>query len=107
MSDGRGQANVTHPLPSHLGLNDLHSTFLADDPAMLHPLVFAAVAFVVLGGPKDLRTEEAILFGFEGPVVDRLRFLDLSVRPRFNLLRRRDGDPDRIEIERILAPFRK
>ena len=74
---------------------------------MLHPLVFAAIAFVVLGGSKDLRAEEAILLGLEGSVVDRLRLLDLSVRPRFDLLRRCDGDPDRIKIERILAPFRE
>jgi hypothetical protein len=48
---------------------------------VLHPLVFTAITFIVLGGAENLGTEEPILFGFEGPVVDGLRLLHFSMGP--------------------------
>jgi hypothetical protein len=48
---------------------------------MLHPFVFAAIAFIVLGGAEDLGTEEPIFLGLESPVVNRLRLFHLSMGP--------------------------
>jgi hypothetical protein len=48
---------------------------------VLHALVLAADALVVLHGPKDLRAEETVSLGLEGSVVDGLRLLHLAVRP--------------------------
>jgi hypothetical protein len=83
--DVRGRArelDVAHALAAHLGLRDLDAALLADDAAVLEPLVLAAQALVVLDGPEDLRAEETVALRLERPVVDRLRLLDLAERPR-------------------------
>src|SRR5437773_1282535 len=72
------------------------------DAAVLHALVLAAVALVVLDGPEDLGTEESVAFRLEGPVVDGLGLLHLAVGPLPDLLRRRDRDPQGVERERVL-----
>jgi hypothetical protein len=96
---------MPHPLPADLGLDDLHPALLANDPAMFHPFVFPTIALIIFGGPKDLGAEESILLRFKGPVVDRLRFLHLSVRPGFDLFWRGNGDADGIIADRILHLF--
>jgi hypothetical protein len=79
---------VAEALAAHLGLDDLDAALLADDPAVLHALVLAAVALVVLHRPEDLRAEQAVALRLEGAVVDGLGLLDLAVRPLADLLRR-------------------
>jgi len=101
--DGRREVDVAEALAAHLGLDDLDAALLADDAAVLHALVLAAVALVVLHRPEDLRAEETITLGLEGPVVDRLGLLDLAVRPLADLLGRRERDADRAERKRILG----
>jgi hypothetical protein len=54
---------------------------------VLHALVLAAIALVILDGPEDLGAEETIAFRLEGPVVDRLGLLDFAERPLSNLVR--------------------
>ena len=99
--DGRGQVDVAEALAAHLGLDHLDAALLADDPAVLHALVLAAVALVVLHWAEDLRAEQAVPFRLERPVVDRLRLLDLAVRPLTDLLGRRQRNADRRERQRI------
>src|SRR5262249_17569673 len=72
------------------------------DPAVLHALVLAAVALVVLHWAKDLRAEEAVPLRLERPVVDRLRLLHLAVRPLPDLLRGGERDANRRKRHRIL-----
>src|SRR5262249_17836136 len=67
------------------------------DALVLHALVLAAQALVVLDRPEDARAEQAVAFRLERAVVDRLRLLDLAVGPRENLVRARDRDPDLVE----------
>jgi hypothetical protein len=74
------------------------AALFADHAAVLQPLVLAAQALVVLHGPEDLRAEEAVALGLERPVVDRFRLLHFAVRPRTDLLRRREADLDRVEL---------
>jgi hypothetical protein len=81
MRDGRGQFDMAHALAADLLQRDLHAAFLADDAAILHPLVLAAKALVVLDRPEDARAEEAVTLGLERAVVDRLGLLDLAVGP--------------------------
>src|SRR5258708_15575699 len=71
--------------------------FFADDALVLHPLVLAAQALVILDRPKDARAEQTVALGLEGAVVDGLRLLDLAVGPGQNLFRARDGDSDLVE----------
>ena len=100
--DRRGQVDVAEALTTHLGLDDLDAALLADDAAVLHALVLAAVALVVLDGPKDLRAEETVPLRLERAVVDRLRLLHFAVGPLADLVRRRQRDADRAERKRIL-----
>jgi hypothetical protein len=48
---------------------------------MLHPFIFATIAFIIFGRPKDLGTEKPILLRFKGPVINGLRLLHLSMGP--------------------------
>jgi hypothetical protein len=97
-----GQLDVAHALAAHLGQRDLDAALLADHAAVLQALVLAAQALVVLDRPEDLRAEQAVAFGLERAVVDRLGLLDLAKRPRTDLLGRCEPDLDRVELFLLL-----
>ncbi len=93
----RGQLDVAHAVAADAREGDLDAALLADNALVLHALVLAAQAFVVLGRTEDAGAEQAVALGLEGPVVDRLGLLDLAVRPGTDLLRARQGDADLVE----------
>src|SRR5208337_1696940 len=103
--DGRSQVDMAHPLAADLRLDYFNAALLADDAAMAHALVLAAVALVVLGRPENLGAEQPVALRLEGPVVDRFGLLDLAVRPRADHFRRRDRNADRVERQWILGLF--
>ena len=103
VADRRGQRDVAEALAAHLGLRDLDAALVADHAAVLHALVLAAEALPVGDRPEDLRAEQAVALRLEGAVVDRLRLGHLAVRPRQDLLGRREADADRVEIARQRA----
>jgi hypothetical protein len=74
---------------------------------MLHPLVFAAIALIVLDRTKDSSAKETVPFGLEGSIIDCFGFLDLSVGPFTNPLRRRDHYLYSIEIQWVLRLQKK
>ncbi len=86
---GRGQLDVAQALAAHLGLRDFDAALVADHAAVLHALVLAAEALPVGDRAEDLRAEQAVAFGLERAVVDRLRLGHLTVRPLQDLLGRR------------------
>src|SRR5687767_15661041 len=92
------QGDVAQPLAAHLGLRHLDAALVADHAAVLHALVLAAQALPVGNRPEDLGAEQAVAFGLEGPVVDRLGLGHFAKRPGANLLRRSQGDPDGVEV---------
>src|SRR5258705_12604458 len=96
--DRRGQLDVSHALAADFGLRHFDAALVADDAAMLHPLVLAAEAFPIGDRAEDLGAEEAVALRLEGTVVDRLRLRYFAVRPRPDLLRGREADLDGIEI---------
>ena len=96
--DRRGQLDMAHALAADLGLDDLDAALLADDALVLHALVLAAQALVVLDRAEDLGAEQPVALRLEGPVVDRLGLPDLAIRPLANLVGARDGDPDLVEL---------
>src|SRR5205814_10707008 len=75
------------PLLSPLSLHDALPISLEPDA-----LVLAAVALPVAGGTEDLLAEEPVLFRLERAVVDRLRLLDLAVRPLPDVVSGRQAD---------------
>ena len=96
--DRRGEVDVTHALAAHLLPRHLDAAALADDALVADALVLAAVALPVLRRTEDALAEETVTLGLERAVVDRLRLRDLAGRPVANLLRRRQADPDRVEV---------
>src|SRR5205085_9019932 len=96
--DGRSELDVAHAVSTNFGEGHFDAAFLADDAAILHALVLAAQAFVVLDRPKDPSAEQAVALRLERPVVDRLRLLDFAERPRADLLRAGKPDLDRVEV---------
>src|SRR5262249_20590577 len=97
MRNWRGELDVTHTVPPDLGKGHLDAALLANDAAILHALLFATQALVILDRPEDPGAEQAITLGLESPIVDRLRLLDLAVGPRADPLRAGDRDADLIE----------
>src|SRR6201992_740025 len=88
---------MAHALAPDARQRHLDRALLADDALVLHPLVLAAQALVILDRPEDAGAEQAVALGLEGTVVDGFRLLDLAVGPRQNLLRRRDRNPDLVK----------
>src|SRR6202034_4570313 len=56
--DRRGELDVAHPLPAHLGPGDLDATALTDNALEPDALVLTAVALPVPGRAEDLLAEE-------------------------------------------------
>src|SRR3979411_3199666 len=97
MRDRRRELDVAHALAPHARERDLDRALLADAALVLHALVLAAQALVVLDRPEDARAEQTVALRLEGAVIDGLRLLDLAVGPRQNLLRGRDLNHDSVE----------
>ena len=93
----RGQVDVPQALTTHLGLDHLNTTLLADHTAVLHALILAADALVVFDRTEDLGAEEAVALRLKGAVVDRLGLFNFAVTPLADLLRAGDSNPDRAE----------
>src|SRR4051812_49373680 len=107
VADRRRERDVSEALTPDLRLGDLDAALVADHAAVLHALVLAAQALPVGDRAEDLRAEQAIAFRLEGPVVDRLGLGHLAVRPRHDLVGRRQADADRVEIARQSRTFVK
>ena len=97
MRDRGGELDMAHALAPDLRERHFDAALFADDALVLHPLVLAAQALVVLDRPEDAGAEQPVPLRLEGAVVDGLRLLDLAERPRQDLLRRCDGDADLVE----------
>ena len=85
MRTGCSQVDVTHAFATHFGLRHFNAALFADHAAMLEALVFAAQAFIVLDGAKNLGAEQAITLGLESPVIDGFGLLDFTERPGTDL----------------------
>src|SRR5262249_57530753 len=88
----------THAVAGDLVTRHRDASALADDALVPDALVLPAVALPVLGGTEDALAEQAVALRLQGAVVDRLRLRDLARRPVADLLRRRETDPDRVEL---------
>ncbi len=101
MRDRRGQVDVAHALTAHLGQGHFGAALFADHAAVLHALVLAAQALVVLDRPEDGGAEQAVTLRLEGTVVDGFRLLHFAEGPRTDQVRRGQRDLDRVEVQRL------
>ena len=95
--DGRGQFDMAHALAADLRHGDFNAALLADDALVLHALVLAAQALVILDRTKNARAEQAVTLGLERAIVDGFGLLDLAERPRPDTVGRCDADLDLVE----------
>ena len=75
---------MAHPLPTDLASSDLHPTPVTDNALELDLLILAAVTFPIFDRTEDAFTEQPIALGPIGTIVNGLRLLNLTVRPRTN-----------------------
>src|SRR5205823_9304463 len=99
--DGSGQLDVAHPVAANLAAGDLDAATLADDALESDALVLAAVALPVPRRTEDPLAEQPVLLRLQRAVVDGLRLLHLAVGPGTDLVRRRESDPELIEIVHV------
>src|SRR3982750_3405859 len=92
---------MAHALAADLRDGNLDAALLADDALVLHALVLAAQALVILDRTEDACAEQAVTLRLERAVVDRLRLLDFAEGPAANLVGRRDADADLVESLRL------
>ena len=92
-----GQLDVAHALAPDARQRHFDAALFADDALVLHALVLAAQALVVLDRSEDAGAEQTVTLRLERPVVDGLRLLDLAIRPRQDLLGAGERNPDLIE----------
>ena len=106
VNDRRGQLDVAHALAADPGMGHLHAATVADHPFVLHPAVLTAGALPVFLGTEDSLAEESVLFRTVGPVVDRLRLLDLAERPATDVVRAGEADLDGpVVVDTIVRTF--
>ena len=103
MGDRRGQLDMAHAVAAHLLHRDFDAALFADDALVLHALVLAAQAFVVLHRPEDAGAEQPVALRLEGAVVDRLRLFDLAMAPAQDLVRAGQRNLDAVEGGNFLA----
>src|ERR1700683_2385150 len=89
---------VSEPFAPHFGKSDLDAALVADHTAVLHALVLAAQALPIRYRTENARAKQAVTLRFEGAVVDGLRLGDFSVRPRADLFRRSQTDPNAVKF---------
>src|SRR5690606_15756033 len=102
VSHGSGELDMAHALAAHLGERHLDAALLADQALVLHALVLAAQALVILDRAEDARAEQAVPLRLERAVVDRLGLLDLAERPRQDGFRAGDRNLDLVESRHSL-----
>ena len=102
---GAGQFDVAKALAAHAGERHFHAALIADDSAMLHPLVLAAEAFPVGYRSEDAGAEQTVAFRLERTVINSFRLGDFAEAPASDLFRTRQRDADRIKIRGQIRSF--
>ena len=98
---------MTHALATHPAKRDFNAALFADNTPVLHPLVLAAKALVILYGAKDTRAEQPVPLRLERPVVDGFRLFYLTKRPRHDPFGAGDRNLDLIEALNALDLTKK
>ncbi len=89
MGNRRSKFDMAHTLTANLRQRYFHTAFFADNTFVLHALIFAAQALIVLHRTKNTRTEQPVTLWLERTVVDRLGLFNFTKRPGKNSLRAR------------------
>ena len=75
------QFDMTHSFATDFGTGYFNAATVADDTFITNTFIFAAMAFPVLGRPKDAFAKQAVPFRFQRTVIDCFRLFDFAMRP--------------------------
>ena len=98
MRAGGSQLDVAQALTPYFRERHFHAALVADDAAMLHPLVLAAQTLPIRYRTENARAKQSITLRLEGPVVDGFGLGYFAMRPAPDLLRRGQADADGVKI---------
>ena len=102
-----GELDVAHAVAAHLGLDHLDPALFAGDAPVLHALVLAADALVIVDRTKDFPAEQTVPLGLEGAVVDGFGGFHLSEGPFTHIVRCGDPDAHGRVILRLISNFKQ
>ena len=88
---------MAHTLTAYLGNCNFNAALFADDALILHALILAAKALIILYRTKDARAEKAVTLWLERTIVDGFRLFDFAKRPAADFLRRCNPDLDLVK----------
>ena len=97
MCDRRSKLDMAHTLTAYLGNRNFNAALFADDALILHPLILAAKALIILYRTKNARAEKAVTLWLERTIVDGFRLFDFTKRPAADFLRRCNPDLDLVK----------
>ena len=69
---------MAHAFAPHFRQSNFNTAFFADDALILHALIFAAQAFVILHRSENACAEQAIAFWLERAIIDGFRLFDFA-----------------------------
>ncbi len=107
MRDRGGELDMAHPLAADLRHGDFDTALFAHDALVLHALILAAQALVILDRTEDAGAEQTVTLRLERAIVDGLGLLDLAETPTPDLVRRGDADADLVEGFRLCHRVRE
>src|SRR5689334_21213853 len=88
---------MAHAVATDLLHGHFDAALLTYDALVLHALVLAAQALIVLHRAEDAGAEQPVPLRLEGAVVDRFRLFDLAMRPAQYLVRARERNANPVE----------
>ena len=97
MSNWRSQFDMAHAFATDFLKGNFNAALFADNTFVLHPLVFATQAFVVLNRAKNTCTEQTITLRLKCPIVDGFWLFNFTKGPRPNAFRRSNRNLDLVE----------
>ena len=92
MGNGRSQVDMTHTVATYLAERYFHTAFFAGNTLVLHALILAAQALIVLYRTEDARAEKTVALRLKCTVVNGFRLLHFTERPAFHAVWRSDSD---------------
>ena len=95
---------MAHPFTTNLEVGHLYAATITNHTLVSDGLELAAIAFPFFRRSENLLAEESVPFRTQGPVIDCLRLLDLTVRPSPDLLGAGQLYHDAVEILNFLHP---
>ena len=92
---------MAHTFAADFTFGNFNTAAVALNSFKFYPTVFAAGAFVVLGGAENAFAEQTVALRFQGAVVNGFGFFDFAERPSHNLFRTGNTEFNGIKVKEV------